>query len=119
MAEATLVVDMGSSSTKLGLSSEDYPVSVFPTAVGTWAKGTESIEHFGTDVADSAMSLGVHHPIQRGAVKNWDQVEKVWESVMEELNLSVSDNMSTLLVESNKPGPDDNEKWARVLSIYL
>ena len=35
-----------------------------------------------------------HHPIQRGAVKSWEEVEKVWARVMDDMNISVADNVA-------------------------
>ena len=75
----------------------------------------KSIEHFSAEVPDSGSHLTGCHPIQRGAVKSWDQVEKVWKNVLDELNLTPSDNLSTLLIQSNNPGASDRLKWTEML----
>ena len=109
------MVDMGSSSTKIGFSAEDKPASVFPTVTAPYAKTVESIEHFGDDVMDSQIHMQRSHPIVRGIVKDFDQVEKVWENIMTDLNITRADNMSTLITQTNRPDHEERVKWAEML----
>lgn len=115
VAEPTLVVDMGSSSTKIGFSSEDKPASVFPTVTTPYERTMESIESISSDVMDSHIHLQGSHPIERGIVKDWDMVEVVWENVMGDLNITRADNMSTLITQTNRPGFEDRVNWAERL----
>ena len=115
VAEPTLVVDMGSSSTKIGFSAEDKPASVFPTITAPYARTVESVEHISSDVMDSQIHLQRSHPIERGIVKDFDQVGKVWENIMTDLNISDTDNMSTLITQTNRPGHEERTKWAEML----
>lgn len=129
----TLVVDVGSSSTKAGWGGEDSPSFVFPTLQGDartrYPRYTESAEEYlgGEQLASAkvakqykgvleAMGQENPHPLLRGSVKNWDHMEKFWKSVLEEINIaSQSDSTNVLLVESPKTTVADRREWAEII----
>jgi len=78
------VIDNGSGFCKAGLAGEDAPKSVFPSVVGKpkmqgLLVGTDQREAY---VGDEAIYkrgvLNLYNPIERGNVKNWDDMEKIW-----------------------------------------
>jgi len=88
--ESTLVVDIGSSSTKVGWSGEDLPTSVFPTVMEkTYAKHTESVEapNYNVDAAKEGTIPNVL--MHRGVVQDWDGMEKYWQTVLNEVCILV------------------------------
>jgi len=71
---------------RAGFAGDDAPRAVFPSIVGR-AKHGSTVELVGMDtkdvyVGDEAQSkrgvLTLRHPIERGIVTNWDDMEKIW-----------------------------------------
>lgn len=74
-----IVIDAGSSSVKAGYSGEDTPRVVFPAVVPdgsgeAGARRPEAVESHGAS----------NHPVQRGVVKDWEKMEKVWDLTFKE-----------------------------------
>lgn len=128
----TLVVDCGSSSTKAGWGGEDTPSYVFPTLQNDgrskYPKNCDCVEEYLVDYTVSnkvkaeyavVSALGENlnpHPILRGAVKDWDQLDKFWKSVLEEVGVANhSDTTNILLVESAKSVASDRIEWAEII----
>lgn len=66
------------------------------------------------------------HPVRRGQVKNWEQLESLWRIMMDDICLSSSDSTSVLITEAPNASHADRLKWAemlfesyRVPSIYI
>ena len=124
---AVLVADFGSSSVKLGYSGEDTPSYVFPSALPTgsghsFGKGVESVEQSSQADIDAEYSSSGNsnahsytYPIQRGLVRDWDQLEKLWVKSMGAVGLKTIDDTSILLVESPRSTLSDKGKWAEML----
>merc|ERR1719327_733713 len=81
-AEA-LVIDNGSGSIKAGIAGEDAPKVMFNTVVG-YAKHKSTVVGMGEKecyVGDQAIqkrgTLLLKHPIEKGMVTNWDDIECV------------------------------------------
>ena len=128
----TLVVDCGSSSTKAGWGGEDSPSYVFPTVQSdvraNYPKRTECVEEYLVDFSVSAkvkaqyavvnaMGEAINpHPMLRGSVKDWDQLEKFWKSLLEEVGVANhSDTTNVLLIESCKSQAIDRKEWAEII----
>lgn len=79
-----VVIDAGSSHTRVGFAGEDAPRSSFPTIVGVRrqlaAVLDSSTEHYVGDEALAKRSLGLHfrYPIERGIVTDFDLMHKIW-----------------------------------------
>lgn len=122
--ELVAVIDLGSSSTKGGFSAHDIPESVFPSVMSTWHKGMECMEsnldNFVAIEAGSILaqgSIGHHsiHPMQRGIVKDWDQMSSLWQKIIDEIGIPSSDSTSIMFVESTRMKAADRAKWAQIL----
>jgi len=132
----TLVVDMGSSSTKVGWGCEDTPSYVFPTLLSdariAYPKNTECVEEdldshtapssLVSDKVKAQYAGGGNgetlnpHPILRGSVKDWDHVDKFWKSVLDEVGVgNHSDSTNILLIESPKSVANDRREWAEII----
>jgi actin, other eukaryote len=78
-----IVLDCGSGMIKAGFTRDDAPRAVFSTVVGKPKTPTvmigfdqrETIVGHEAQVKRSILKLD--HPIQRGVVKNWDDMEKI------------------------------------------
>lgn len=55
------------------------------------------------------------HPVSRGAVKDWDLMEKLWHNLLDVTGLTTVDSTSMLVVESIKSTAADRAKWAEIL----
>ncbi|KAJ3442029.1 actin cytoskeletal 1b [Anaeramoeba flamelloides] len=78
-----LIIDNGSSMMKAGFGGDDAPRAVFPMIVGR--PKIKKIDNFkDAFVEDEAQYkrgvLTLKHPIEKGLVTNWDDLEKVWAS---------------------------------------
>jgi len=82
---ASMVVDHGTGTIKVGMSTDDRPRVVFPSFVGRmhkrlW-KGDPSLFPVSPFVGEEAIKiedlLRTCHPFERGYAVNWDAIEKV------------------------------------------
>ena len=128
-----LVVDPGSSCVKAGWSGEDLPSSIFPSSLTKWLPNTDAIEPYvgggggggaGGGVESTGTGAGASadftlsaspHPIHRGQVKDWDQMEKLWQVILDEVGVTSPETTSVLLAESPRATPSDRAKWAEIL----
>lgn len=92
-----IVIDNGSGSIKAGFAGDDVPRSVFPTTVGRLR--TPSIMHDQKEVyvGEEAMQkkhlLKLESPIENGIIKNWDDMEKIWQhAISNELKVSAEEH---------------------------
>lgn len=92
--EIVIVVDPGSSSVKAGYSEDDIPICVFPSCSTKTKNRLESIE-----TTDSSEYNEYSQPIQRGVVNDWDEIEKLWYLIFEELGVKDTEIMSIMLAE--------------------
>jgi actin beta/gamma 1 len=79
------VIDNGSGTCKAGFAGDDAPRKVFRSIVGDLRPGSRRIVGAAlrdTFVGDETQSkrgvLTLRHPIERGIVTNWDDMEKIW-----------------------------------------
>jgi actin-related protein len=68
-----------------------------------------------TGAASQYVNTLTTHPISRGVVKDWDQMEKLWHHIAETVNLSSNESTSIFIVESHKSTALDRVKWADLL----
>ncbi|XP_078497057.1 actin-related protein T2-like [Lissotriton helveticus] len=92
-----VIIDNGSGLTKAGISGENVPRSVFATVIGrskvkATAFGACQKEHFiGQEVETKRGTLTLRYPVERGIIGSWEDMEKIWKHVYEELKLKASD----------------------------
>lgn len=111
--ENTLIIDVGTSSIKAGVSSESLPAVVFPTVVGTPKRNTGLLKKktIGNEEALPSTLIGheaLHHmhrcalnyPVERGVVSNWASMEHIINHCFTELDVEPS---STGVVMTEPP----------------
>lgn len=88
MAEAdtqAIVIDNGSAMIRAGFAGDDAPRTVFPSILG---RNTRNVTGLDKDVyvGDEAMAkcrvLALTHPVERGLVTQWDDMEKLWHHAL-------------------------------------
>jgi len=87
MKNSVVVCDNGTGFVKAGYAGTNFPESVFPSLVGRpmVSAATESLE--GTDLKDIMVgdeaqavrfALQLDYPVENGIVRNWDDMEHLW-----------------------------------------
>lgn len=136
-----IVLDVGSGYVKAGLSGEDTPRSVFTNVIGTprdrasdsgmmaskvkqrFAQPPKS-HYVGPDAQSRAEFLELSYPVERGHIRDWDALERIWEHTFgpTELNLSPeAANLPILCMDTAStldPGQtcsSSREKMAQIL----
>ncbi len=74
MPGVAIVCDAGSRMVKCGFAGDDAPRAVFPSIVGRPSKDI----YIGDEALSKRVVLNFNHPIERGIVTNWDDMEKIW-----------------------------------------
>ena len=122
-----IVVDLGSGFIKAGYSGEDVPRVVIPTVVGE--PENVQAEDSGNPTGDSKPSKfiqkkmgmdaflnrhdhGLHFPIQRGIIQDWDRLTMLLEHVFtNELGIEPR-NATVLMTDSLKSKKEDKQHLA-------
>ncbi|GAB1301946.1 Actin, epsilon 1 [Apodemus speciosus] len=84
MDKTPLICDYGSGFSKVGFAGTQAPQAVFPTILGKMKhtnvlEGLEEKDWFiGAETQSNRTELNMYYPISRGAITNWDNVEKIW-----------------------------------------
>ncbi|KAL7065210.1 hypothetical protein AAHC03_04980 [Spirometra sp. Aus1] len=118
---APVVIDNGSGLCKAGFAGEDSPISVFPSIIGRpknpqMMVGINQQEHYVGDEAQKMRGiLTLQYPIEYGVVKNWDDMEKIWDYTFKnELRVRPEDQ-AVLLTEAPLNPRNNREKMVEVM----
>ena len=116
---AAVVIDNGSYRCKVGFAGDDSPRSVFPSVVG-WPRqqgvvmGKDQNWHVGDEARTRSDWLTLKHPIERGVVTNWDDMEKIWHHAYDELRVAPEDQ-PVLLTEARPIPRHNREKMTQIM----
>ena len=117
MAEATpIVIDNGTNACKAGFSGDDNPRAILPSAVGVPRNAQQSGgERVGGESLKRRDLFDVKFPIQRGIIKDWENMEKIWHfAYYDELKVP-PENHPVLLTEPILNPKVNREKIAQVM----
>ncbi|XP_077003172.1 actin-related protein T1 [Tamandua tetradactyla] len=116
-----VIFDNGSGLCKAGLSGEVGPRHVISSVIGYPKFSTPSAEasQKNYSVEDAAVykceSLYLHHPIERGLIVGWDDMEKLWMHLFE-WELGVKPSQQPVLMTETSLNPRENrEKMAELM----
>ncbi|XP_042065861.1 actin-11-like [Salvia splendens] len=106
-----LVIDNGSSSVKAGFGGEEAPKAVFPSIVGR-----EGNDVYVGDEAESRRDVvTLNHPIERGIVRDWDDMEKIWHHTFyNELRVAPEEH-HVMLTEAPLHNMANREKMTQIM----
>jgi len=81
---SAVVIDNGSGYIKSGLAGDDKPRSLFPNLVGrakhSSIPGLDQKDiYIGEEAISKRGALQVESPIKEGIIRNWEDMEKVWQ----------------------------------------
>ena len=102
----TVVIDSGSSSTKVGFGGDTEPSVIFPTAV----THTGREWHIGEDLSGMP-----EYPIADGIVQNWGDMEHVWDHAFCNALHSEPKDHAVLLVENVNSPKSARAKSAEIM----
>ena len=116
----TVVMDSGSTTIKAGIAGEENPKLIFPSIVGypqemahldlksgeTW-KGSYQV---GAEAQKQRESLLLKCPFEKGIVKDWDVLEKLWTHAFTQLLMSPSEEYGGALLADAPNNPKDGRE---------
>jgi actin-related protein len=115
------VIDNGSGVVKAGFSGEDAPRAIFPSIVGRPKNpgviiGVEAKdEYIGEEAQQKRGVLKIQYPIEHGMVKDWDDMEKIWNHTFYiELRIT-PDEHPVLLTEAPLNPKVNREKMTSIM----
>ncbi|KAI7866342.1 actin family [Spinellus fusiger] len=121
----TIVIDNGSGFIKAGFAAEDAPSSIFSSVVG-YPKLHKSMAGTIRDESQSRCdTLTLSHPIERGIINNWEDMENVWQYTFNELDVVPEENNVLLTEPPRNPSPNRERMLVmmfetfHVSSVYL
>ena len=116
-----IIIDNGTGYCKAGLSGEEGPRAVFPSYVGypkyfSGMKGGDKKEYFvGADAEAKRKVLKLNHPIDRGFVNNWDDMEKIWGHIFTNELRAAPEEHNVMLTEAIMNPKENREKMAQIM----
>ena len=117
-----IIVDIGSAYTKIGFAGEPSPRFVFPTITGTEKYKAVMVDvgarniYIGSDASKMRGVLKIKHPIERGAIMDWNDYYEILNYIFYSL-LRIEDlsNYPVLYTEPPFVQRETKEYIARVL----
>mmetsp|Transcript_109742 Transcript_109742/g.171681 ORF Transcript_109742/g.171681 Transcript_109742/m.171681 type:complete len:380 (-) Transcript_109742:32-1171(-) len=115
------IIDNGSGHVKAGLSGMEAPSAVFPAVIGRPRHGSAMAgsEHKEEYIGDNAITkrgvLSIHYPVEHGIVKDWNDMEKVWNhTFIDQLRINPEDH-AVLVTEAPMNPLKNRERMVEML----
>jgi len=110
---STIVLDVGSSCTRIGVSGEEHPRSIFPTVTARPRDGRRPI-FIGHDALNARGNFGFFYPIENGIIKDWKEVEQIFFHGFYSMRVASRDHPTLLSEPINSP-----KKEREKLTTYM
>jgi len=94
-------------------ASDVIPTRIGHPKCGIWWAGKK--EFFGYKATSKSYALNFNYPIEHGVIKNWDDMEKIWDYLFTN-QLKVNPKMHDVLITDSEINPKVNkEKIAQIM----
>ena len=117
----TIIIDNGSSISKVGFGGDEYPRTIFPTCIG-YSKCSDNNsgedKHkflVGADAEAKRNLFNLYYPIERGNIRNWDDMEKIWKHIYPNELCADSEEHKVLITEPPMNPKENKEKIAQIM----
>ena len=119
-----VIIDLGSSSIKVGFAGEDAPKYLEPSVIGSHSVSTEHVmigagvtrEYFGDEAVCNSSFLNLRSVVERGVVRDWDGLEKLLSHTFMNL-LRVSPEECDVLITEPVLNPKSNRE--RLFQLFF
>lgn len=82
MSESTIIIDNGSGLIKAGYAEDETPSVIFKPIIGRPEENSGVTDYFiGSEAENNKDTLKLSSPIDRGFVKNWADMNDIWEKM--------------------------------------
>jgi len=119
IANQPVVIDNGSGIIKAGFAGADHPKVLFPTYVGrpkhirVMAGAVEGDHFVGRKAEERRGLLKIRYPLEHGVVRDWADMERIWNHTYAELRCQAEDH-PVLLTEAPLNPRKNREKAAEI-----
>ncbi|MEB0006868.1 actin family protein [Pseudomonas sp. RTB3] len=112
-----IVIDIGSSTMKVGFAGEDRPAAVFPTVVGRpeSADANQKAVYVGEEALAKRDTLKLSCPVEHGFITDWDDFELILRHVFDNVLKVKPAEHDILLTEPPLNPRSSREKMVKIL----
>ena len=110
-----VVIDNGSSVSKVGLAGDEIPRNVFPTVVGHLKKSETEESFVGFQSQYGCDIFKLSNPIKHGIIINWDDMETLWRHTFKNELRIEPQNQAVLLTEPVLNPKSNREKMCQIM----
>eukprot|EP01091_Cochliopodium_minus_P014846 TRINITY_DN5121_c0_g1_i1.p1 TRINITY_DN5121_c0_g1~~TRINITY_DN5121_c0_g1_i1.p1 ORF type:complete len:367 (+),score=87.01 TRINITY_DN5121_c0_g1_i1:3-1103(+) len=106
----SIVLDVGTDTTRAGFSGEESPLIEFPTVIGTELKDEKRFKKFiGSEALIDLKNRELNYPLKNAQFDSYDDMELIWEKAFREMKIDPQD-YSVLLTEALKTSKFSRER---------
>jgi actin-related protein len=116
-----VIIDNGSGHVKAGLAGLEVPSSVFPAVIGrpkhgsAMAGGDQKDYFMGDEALSKRGVLSISYPIEHGIVKDWSDMEKIWNYTFFDHLRIEPENHAVLVTEAPMNPKKNRERMVEML----
>ncbi|KAL3831641.1 hypothetical protein ACJMK2_023369 [Sinanodonta woodiana] len=110
----TVIIEIGSDTTRAGIAGDDAPSVCFPSVVGRTEDGGLG-NLVGNDVMVNRAGLKLSCPVEGVSVRSWEDMEIIWNYIFREKLRLAPEGQNILLLASPVFSNADREKVAQIM----